>query len=75
MFGSKNSELTRKYDSNWFELITFGLSSRWRVAYSTKPIPTNATRERREHGEALPRRAAASTRTRASSANSSANGT
>ena len=38
MFGSKNSELTRKYSSSSFDAITFGLSSSERVAYSTNPI-------------------------------------
>jgi len=31
MFGSKKSELTRKYSSTWLEAITFGFSSRLRV--------------------------------------------
>ena len=43
MFGSKNSELTRKYETNWFEAMTFGFHSRWRVAYSTNPIATNVS--------------------------------
>ena len=43
MFGSKNSELTRKYSSSSFEAITFGLSSSERVAYSTKPMATKAS--------------------------------
>ena len=38
MFGSKNSELTRKYSSTWLEAITFGFSSRCRVWNSQKPI-------------------------------------
>jgi len=40
MFGSKNSELTRKYDSNSFDAITLRFQRRCRVAYSTNPIPT-----------------------------------
>ncbi len=43
MFGSKNSELTRKYSSSSLEAITFGLRSRERVAYSTKPTATNTS--------------------------------
>ena len=43
MLGSKNSELTRKYCSNWLEAMTFGFSSKLRVAYSTKPTATKAT--------------------------------
>ena len=38
MFGSKNSELTRKYSSTWLDAITFGFSSRWRVWNSQNPI-------------------------------------
>ena len=40
MLGSKNSELTRKYDSTMFALITFGLSRSLRREYSTKPTRT-----------------------------------
>src|SRR5438132_1147126 len=43
MFGSKNSEFTRKYVSNWLDAMTFGLSSSDFVAYSTNPIATNST--------------------------------
>ena len=43
MFGSKKSELTRKYCSNWFEAMTFGLSSSRRVAYSQKPTATKSS--------------------------------
>ncbi len=43
MFGSKNSELTRKYDSNWFDSISFWLRNRCLVAYSRKPTPANAS--------------------------------
>ena len=43
MFGSKKSELTLKYDSNWFDSITLRFQSSWRVAYSQKPIPTNTS--------------------------------
>ena len=43
MFGSKKSELTRKYSSTWLEAITFGFSSRWRVWNSQKPIPVNTS--------------------------------
>ena len=52
MFGSKNSELTRKYSSSSFDAITFGLSSSARVAYSTKPTATNDQREPDQHAEA-----------------------
>ena len=43
MFGSKNSELTRKYSSTWLEAITFGFSSRWRVWNSQKPTPAKTS--------------------------------
>ena len=43
MFGSKNSELTRKYASSSFEAITFGLKISERVAYSTNPIATKTS--------------------------------
>jgi hypothetical protein len=43
MFGSKNSEFTRKYDSNWFDSINFWLRKMCLVAYSTKPTPANTT--------------------------------
>src|ERR671915_337831 len=43
MFGSKNSELTRKYSSTWLEAITFGFSSRLRVWNSQKPMPAKAS--------------------------------
>ena len=52
MFGSKNSELTRKYSSSWLEAMTFGLSSSERVAYSTKPTATKTQREHDEHEQA-----------------------
>src|ERR687883_300294 len=43
MFGSKNRELTRKYDSNWFDSITLRFQNSSRVAYSTNPMPTNTS--------------------------------
>ena len=43
MFGSKNSELTRKYASIWLEAITFGLKRSVRVAYSQKPTATKTS--------------------------------
>ena len=43
MFGSKNSELTRKYASSSFDAITFGLKISDRVAYSTNPIATKTS--------------------------------
>ena len=52
MFGSKNSELTRKYSSTWLEAITFGFSSRWRVWNSQKPIAGEHEREHDEHAAA-----------------------
>ena len=74
MFGSKNSELTRKYSSTWLEAITFGFSSRWRVSNSQKPIAANTSasttstpppQASRRGVHSIPR----------SSTNSSANGT
>ena len=53
MFGSKKSELTRKYERNWLASITFGFHRRRRVAYSPNAIATNtsdsATVTRRHH--------------------------
>ena len=43
MFGSKKSELTRKYDPNAFDAITFGFRSSVRVSYSTNPITANTS--------------------------------
>ncbi len=43
MLGSKNSELTRKYDSTMFALITLGFSRSLRRAYSTKPTRTKTS--------------------------------
>ena len=54
MFGSKKSELTRKYSSSSLEAITFGLNSSVRVAYSTKPTATNSERQHDEHEQAGP---------------------
>ena len=52
MFGSKNSELTRKYSSTWLEAITFGFSSSSRVWNSQKPIAVNASASAEQHAQA-----------------------
>ncbi len=52
MFGSKNSELTRKYSSTWLEAITFGFSSSSRAWYSQKPIAVNASASAEQHEQA-----------------------
>ena len=74
MFGSKNSELTRKYSSTWLEAITFGFSSRWRVWNSQKPIAGEDQRER-DQRRAAPRQRRGVHGSPRSSAKSSANGT
>ena len=52
MFGSKNSELTRKYSSTWFEAITFGFSSRLRVCELPEADRGERDRQRHEHAAA-----------------------
>ncbi len=52
MFGSQKTELTRKYDSNWFAAITFGFQSSSRRPYSQKPIAHEDERQRDRHAEA-----------------------
>ena len=65
MFGSKNSELTRKYSSTWLEAITFGFSSSSRAWYSQKPIAVNASASAEQHEQADAQPPLASTRGRA----------
>ena len=43
MFGSKNSEFTRKYDSNWFDSMTLRFHKSCRLAYSQNPIVTKSS--------------------------------
>ena len=74
MFGSKKSELTRKYSSTWLEAMTFGFSSRLRVWNSQKPTPakTSASRTRAPPPQASRRGVHSRPR---SNAKSSTNGT
>ena len=75
MFGSKNSEFTRKYGLRSFASSTFVfVISRWPVANSMNPIAANDT-ARPTVSTRQARSTAGVQRTVSSSRNSSANGT